>query len=86
MNKVSKTDCKRLNEMKDEDIDTNDIPELDDSFFDNAEVRLPTKKSVTMRLDADVLEWFKTQGQVYQTRINQLLRKYMEALEKHPHS
>lgn len=82
MNKDSKTDWKRLSEMRDEDIDTSDIPELDDTFFEEAEVRLPPKKSVTMRLDADVLEWFKAQGQGYQTRINQLLRKYMEAQEQ----
>ncbi|PIE24033.1 MAG: 3-oxoacyl-ACP synthase [Neptuniibacter caesariensis] len=82
MSKVSKTDWKRLNEMEDEDIDTSDIPELADAFFEKAEVKLPPKKSVTMRLDADVLDWFKSQGQGYQTRINQLLRKYMEAQEQ----
>lgn len=86
MNRNSKTDWKRLQEMKDEDIDTSDIPELDDAFFEQAEVILPPKKSVTMRLDADVLEWFKGQGQGYQTRINQLLRKYMEAQEQRDHS
>ncbi|MBP5148943.1 BrnA antitoxin family protein, partial [Pseudomonas protegens] len=37
------------------------------------------KKAVTIRLDADVLEWFKGQGAGYQTRINQLLRQYMQA-------
>ena len=80
MSKDSKTDWKRLQAMQDEDIDTSDIPELDDAFFEKAEVMLPAKKSVTMRLDADVLDWFKGQG--YQTRINQLLRKYMEAQEQ----
>ena len=83
MSKVSKTDWKRLAEMQDKDIDTSDIPELDDEFFAQAEVILPPKKSVTMRLDADVLEWFKEQGQGYQTRINHLLRKYMEAQQHH---
>jgi uncharacterized protein (DUF4415 family) len=73
-----KTDWKRLDAMKDEDIDFSDIPELDDEFFENAELRLPEKKSVTIRLDADVLEWFKKQGKGYQTRINKLLRAYME--------
>ncbi len=86
MNKNSKSDWKRLQEMKDEEIDTSDIPELDDTFFEQAEVILPPKKSVTMRLDADVLEWFKGQGQGYQTRINQLLRKYMEAQEQRDQS
>jgi len=78
MSKVSKTDWKRLSEMKDEDIDTRDIAELDDEFFKKAKLRTPNKKSITIRVDDDVLEWFKSQGQGYQTRINQLLRKYME--------
>lgn len=86
MKKDSKTDWTRLSEMRDEDIDTSDIPELDDTFFEEAEVRLPPKMSVTMRLDADVLEWFKAQGKGYQTRINRLLRKYMEAQEQRHHS
>ncbi len=79
MNKPSKTDWKRLSKMKDRDIDTSDIPELDDAFFQNAELRLPPKQPVTLRLDADVLAWFKEGGQGYQTRINQLLRRYMES-------
>ena len=78
MKKTSGTDWERLNAMSDEDIDTSDIPELDDEFFQQAELHLPVKKPVTIRLDADVLEWFKEQGQGYQTRINNLLRKYME--------
>jgi uncharacterized protein (DUF4415 family) len=38
---------------------------------------------VTIRLDADVVEWFKGQGAGYQTRINQLLRQYMQAQQGH---
>lgn len=56
-------------------IDTSDIPELDDDFFRQAELRLPAKQTVTIRLDADVLAWFKDQASGYQTRINQLLRQ-----------
>jgi len=37
----------------------------------------PIKKAVTLRLDADVLAWFKRQGRGYQTRINRALRKLM---------
>jgi len=74
----SKTNKKRLNDMSDKDIDLDDIPELDEEFFKNAQLQLPSKQAVTMRLDSDVLEWFKKQGKGYQTRINQLLRKYME--------
>jgi uncharacterized protein (DUF4415 family) len=43
-----------------------------------AEFYRPLKKPVTLRLDADVLAWFKKDGRRYQTRINQALRKVME--------
>ncbi|WP_281649205.1 BrnA antitoxin family protein [Parendozoicomonas sp. Alg238-R29] len=79
MKKTSATDWDRLAKMEDKDIDTSDLPELDDDFFNEAELTVPVKKPVTIRLDADVLEWFKGQGQGYQTRINHLLRRYMEA-------
>ena len=82
MSKVSKTDWKRLSEMSDKDIDTSDIPELDDTFFKNAELKVPSKQPVTLRIDSDVLLWFKAQGQGYQTRINKLLRAYMESQQR----
>ncbi|MBI6900186.1 BrnA antitoxin family protein [Pseudomonas putida] len=63
-------------------VDTSDIPELDDDFFRRAELRVPAKQTVTIRLDADVLAWFKEQGTGYQTRINQLLRQYMQAQQR----
>lgn len=79
MTQTSKTDWERLAKMSDESIDTSDIPELDADFFQRAQLRVPVKQAVTIRLDADVLEWFKGQGTGYQTRINQLLRQYMQA-------
>mgnify|MGYP000273001942 CR=1 FL=1 len=82
MSKVSKTDWKRLSDMGDKDIDTSDIPELDDDFFLSAELKVPPKQPVTLRIDSDVLVWFKTQGQGYQTRINKLLRAYMESQQR----
>lgn len=76
----SETDWARLDAMKDEDIDTSDIPELDDSFFENAVIRWPEPKaSVTLRLDREVLDWFKAQGKGYQTRINAVLKAYKDA-------
>jgi uncharacterized protein (DUF4415 family) len=42
------------------------------------ELYRPIKKPVTLRLDADVIAWFKQEGRRYQTRINQALRKVME--------
>jgi uncharacterized protein (DUF4415 family) len=75
-----RTDWNRLNAMKDEDIDTSDIAALDADFFRSAQVVVPPeKKHVSIRLDADVLEWMKSQGKGYQTRINAVLRAYYEA-------
>jgi len=70
--------------MPDEDIDTSDIPEPTPEQFARATVRkglkpLPHKQQVTLRIDADVLQWFKNRGRGYQSRINALLRAYMEA-------
>ncbi|MBF8757160.1 BrnA antitoxin family protein [Pseudomonas guariconensis] len=84
MLKASKTDWDRVVRQKDEDIDTTDIPELGDDFFRKAQLHVPAKQAVTIRLDADVLAWFTAQGSGYQTRINQLLRQYMQAHRQEP--
>ena len=80
----SQTDWQRLDAMTDEDIDLSDCPEITSEMFAQAVVRrcLPTSKTkaqVTLRIDSDVLAWFKSQGRGYQTKINALLRAYMEA-------
>ncbi len=76
---TSQTDWKRVEALTDEEIDTSDIPPLDDDFFAHAELRLPEpKQAITIRLDADVVKWFKAQGGGYQTRMNAVLRRYME--------
>jgi uncharacterized protein (DUF4415 family) len=59
-------------------INVDDIPELDEAFFRDAEWRPPIKQPVTIRIDNDVLEWFRSRGKGYQTQINRLLRRYME--------
>lgn len=82
MTKSSRTDWSRQARQDDKDIDTSDIPELDQDFFRQAELRVPAKQTVTIRLDSDVLAWFKEQGSGYQTRINQLLRQYMQAQQR----
>lgn len=84
MSKASKTDWERLAKMDDQAIDTGDMPELGEDFFRRAELRVPVKQAVTIRLDADVLEWFRGHGTGYQTRINQLLRHYMQAQQSQP--
>ena len=78
MNRPSETDWKRVEEMRDEEIDTSDIPALDDSFFAKARLRMPKQVSVTVLVDADLLEWFKAQGEEYESLINIALRSYVE--------
>lgn len=74
------TDWERVTKMKDGEIDYSDIPPLRDNFFNEASVRWPeNKKQVTLRIDPDVIEFFKKQGKGYQTMINAVLRKYVEA-------
>jgi uncharacterized protein (DUF4415 family) len=76
---ISQTDWERVEAMTDEEIDTSDSPPLDDDFFAHAELRMPEPKQIiTIRLDTDVVEWFKAQGKGYQTRMNAVLRRYME--------
>ena len=71
---------KKLDEIKDKNIDYSDIPELDENFWVNAVIEYPEKKKpVTLRLDADVLDWFKSLGKGYQTRINSVLRSFYDA-------
>ena len=70
--------------MADEDLDESEIPEPTDEEFARAIARqglkpAPHKSQVTLRIDSDVLQWFKDRGKGYQTRINALLRAYMEA-------
>ena len=66
--------------MSDERIDFSDIPELTEEHFRNARrgrFYRPIKKPVTIRLDADVIEWLKQGGPGYQTKANRLLRTEM---------
>lgn len=81
----SETDWERIGKLRDEGLDTSDIPEPTPEQFARALARrglkpLPRKQQVTLRVDADVLSWFKAQGPGYQSRINRLLREYMEAV------
>ena len=80
----SLSDWARVDALKDEGIDLSDCPEIPPEMFAKAVVRrglkpAPKKVQLTLRVDSDVLEWFKGQGRGYQSRINALLRAYMEA-------
>ncbi|MCF6292976.1 MAG: BrnA antitoxin family protein [Robiginitomaculum sp.] len=78
---LTKAEIKKFKARKDEDIDFSDIPELDDRFWKNARVVMPnSKEKVSIRLDKDVLEWFRSQqARGYQSRINAVLKAFVEA-------
>jgi uncharacterized protein (DUF4415 family) len=84
LKKPSETNWAGVSEMTEEEIDTSDIPPLDETFFANARLRMPEKKvAITLDVDADVLEWFRAQGEEFQHRINAALRIYAEAHKEH---
>jgi uncharacterized protein (DUF4415 family) len=79
----SKTDWARLKEAE-ADVPTKDHPEGSVAHIVRGVVRrglqpLPSKASISLRVDQDVLEWFKAQGPGYQTRINTVLRAFRDA-------
>jgi uncharacterized protein (DUF4415 family) len=81
--KKSGTDRGFLASDSDEGIDFSDIPKLGPDFWKKASVRIPrAKDAVTIRLDHDVLQWFKRHGKGYQTRINAVLRSYVQHAAK----
>ncbi|SDX42746.1 Uncharacterized conserved protein, DUF4415 family [Thiocapsa roseopersicina] len=79
---IAKDRLKQIESISEKEIDYSDIPETDEAFWAKAELRLPqTKKGVYLRLDPDLIDWLKRQGPGYQTRINAILRSYMETHE-----
>lgn len=71
-----------LDELADEDIDLSDIPETTDwTGAVRGKFYRPVKQQITLRIDADVIAWFKAQapsGRGYQTNINQALREHVQ--------
>ncbi len=86
-NTISKTygtDVEVFKSMNDEDIDFSDIPRTTPEFWANAVIRkglkpVARKKQVTLRIDSDIIDYLRSEGQGYQTRINQLLRSFVDA-------
>lgn len=88
---AGRTDWDRVNALSEDEVEAAartdpDAPPLDDEFWRNARVvlspRVP-KRHQGMRLDAEVLDWFKAQGPGWQTRMNAVLKSYVEAQKRH---
>jgi len=82
----SRTNWKWVDETTDEEIDFSDLPEIPPEKFARGIVRkglLPVarKTQITLRIDADVVEWFRAKGSGYQSQMNAVLRAYKQAHE-----
>lgn len=76
----TRSDWSRIDAMTDDQIDYSDIPPLDDNFWKKAKLIVPKPKvKVTLRLDSEIFEWFKSKGKGYQTKINSVLKSYIHA-------
>ncbi len=86
--KKSLTDWDYLNSLTDEEIEEaarsdSDTVLVDASFLKSAKLIMPKpKKKISLRVDDDVLDWFKKQGRGYQTRMNAVLRVYMKTRKR----
>ena len=84
----SQTNWEKIDAMEDKDINLSELSEVSPEKFARAIVRkglkpIAKKTQITLRIDTDVLNWFKAQGQGYQTNINALLKAYKDANQSH---
>lgn len=81
-----RADLARLRRMTDREIAASappDLPVLPDDFWRNARVVAPVaKQAISLRIDADVLDWFRATGPRYQSRMNAVLRSYMQQVRR----
>ncbi len=86
LTEAQRAELDALEALPDDQIDTSDIPEtLDWSGAKRGLFYRPVKQQITLRLDADVVAWFKQQaegGRGYQTDINRALRAHVEQVER----
>lgn len=82
--RVSSADLARMKDRTRSDAPAN--ASLDRDFWAKAKIVYPqtAKKQLTMRLDSDMVDWFKRQGKGYQTRMNAVLRSYFESQTRGP--
>jgi uncharacterized protein (DUF4415 family) len=86
--KLSEAQLRRLDAIRDDQIDFSDIPEITEAelrtkpFYSGLIPGPGKKKSVTIRLDEDMVKWFKRQGKGWQTKMNWVLRLYFASHRK----
>ena len=85
--KTSLTDWERIDAMTDDQIDYSDSPRINRELFSTGTRKsgkrsAEVKEAISIRLDKDVLEWFRARGRGYQSEVNALLRVYMQQHER----
>ena len=83
LTEVQRANLKALSARPESEIDTTDMPPITDwSHAVRGPFYRPIKRPLSLRVDADILDWFQRQGQGYQTRMNSALREYVERHHK----
>lgn len=90
MKNTSRTDWDRVDSKSNQELIQDalsdpDNPPIDEEFLNRAKQVHPpkSKRQVTLRLDSDVLDWFRDHGKGYQTMINAVLRAYKKSQDRH---
>ena len=79
----SRTDIAKLRQKNDKNINYEDSPATTKEFWKDAKVHMPQHKvHISLRLDEDIINYFREEGKGYQSRINAILKAYMNI---HPH-
>jgi len=80
----SRTNIEKLHRINDATINYSDNPATDEAFWEDAEIFMPAHKiHLSLRLDEDIVQFFKDKGRGYQTKINAVLRSYLKAHRQH---
>jgi uncharacterized protein (DUF4415 family) len=81
---MTEAEMQAFRDLRDEDIDLSDIPEQTGGGWRRVSELVPAenKRQITLRLDADVIEFFRATGRRYQSRMNAALREYINAQKK----
>jgi uncharacterized protein (DUF4415 family) len=78
-NNTSQTDWERIDAMRDEDIDTSDIPPLSSEFWAKAKLRTPKQITTSVQIDPETFAWFQSQGENAAQQMSVALKIYAEA-------
>jgi len=78
-NNTSQTDWERIDAMRDEDIDTSDIPPLSSEFWARAKLRTPKQITTSVQIDPETFAWFQSQGENASQQMSVALKIYAEA-------